>query len=689
MSHSLGCLTLVVLLLIGLPAMLPADEPSQADVPQAEVQSADVPSVVGQVRQFIQPQVEAQLGEAAAAVTKELGLARQYPARFPLPVRIQAMADPWAALISLEQDSRKLVQAAKRDKNRIATLLDHMARMLGKPPVTESIQDKKLTPPESFASLDALFDYVRTVLDHSRTLHDDAVANIPADQRRHMVRWPETMVQTFGPQLPYNEQTEAVLRSDMAFCLTVDQRIDLAKMVQAAQTLSQIGENDCVRVVARRLRDERAGDSTLEGVQGALLAYRTTRHGLVILGGPGDNTYELKQPVALIVDVGGNDTYRGRVAASTDADHPLGMVIDLSGDDRYESEPLGLATGRLGVGILVDVAGDDHYQLARGSGGAGFAGIGVLCDQAGDDIYEGNRFTQGAAIGGIGLLLDWAGDDRHTSHGYAIGLGGPLGAGAVIDLAGDDAYQSGRKYPSGYNRLDAPDAGPDDPKYQWDAFGIGQGLGRRIFDRDPAKSAFGLAGGLGMVIDHAGNDQYDSSNFSQACGYYFGVGLKLDVAGDDRHMAARYGLAAGAHAGMGLLIDDSGRDIYGSTGPTYNGGCAWDRSVFMFIDAGEQADQYKLDRTSGPGRADIGSWAVFADLGGDDLYAGKTPGGRTSRASLAVFFDAAGADDYQHIRRPGEVLPADGRLHADDKGSLFWDRLAPVEPPVPGPPKRG
>ena len=57
---------------------------------------------------------------------------------------------------------------------------------------------------------------------------------------------------------------------------------------------------------------------------------------------------------------------------------------------------------------------------------------------------------------------------------------------------------------------------------------------------------------VNAMLDLAGDDRSESSNFSQACAYFFGVGLKLDLAGNDRHCAARYGHAAGAHYGLGL-----------------------------------------------------------------------------------------------------------------------------------------
>ena len=94
----------------------------------------------------------------------------------------------------------------------------------------------------------------------------------------------------------------------------------------------------------------------------------------------------------------------------------------------------------------------------------------------------------------------------------------------------------------------------------------------------------------------------------------------------------------------------------------------------MFVDAGPQNDRYALDRTSAMGRADIGSWSVFAELGGDDAYASKSYGGRASRIGIATFFDADGTDNYDGIRNRGAAEPADGRLFADPKGGLFLDR---------------
>jgi hypothetical protein len=140
----------------------------------------------------------------------------------------------------------------------------------------------------------------------------------------------------------------------------------------------------------------------------------------------------------------------------------------------------------------------------------------------------------------------------------------------------------------------------------------------------------------------------------------------MDVAGNDRHAAARYGHAAGAHNAMGLFIDYEGKDSYESAGPTYNVGCAWDRSVFLLVD-GQGNDAYDWSRTSGGGRADHGGWAVFADLDGNDGYrANGVPGGASTKG-LGVFFDAVGADNYSNPGASNSTTKTDG------SGGMFID----------------
>jgi hypothetical protein len=623
---------------------------------------------VPRIKQLVQPFVEKEAKEAQARTLEELQLSKRIPAHFKLPIVNKGLVDPWGGLEELEASGLAIAEAARGDLVP-AELLNRLSAAIGKPAGTPAVVKR-----EKKATLDDLVNHLVAVLDKARELHDQAWAKVSAENRKATFDWATRIAEHFGPQVSVDDGSRPVLKNDRSFCGLVGEQVDWAKMVSSAQTLLTLLDRELLADLETALEKATPIKEKIAGVTGDILFKKETRHGLILIGGKGVNTYDLKVPVALLIDLGGDDAYKGTIASPRDVDHPLSVVIDLAGNDTYDGAPCSLATGRVGVGLLADLGGKDTYKLAYGCGGVGLAGVGILYDHDGDDVYTGTRMTQGSAIGGIGLLLDRAGNDQYTSHGFAIGLGGPVGVGAVIDLAGDDVYQCGKHYPSGYNQSDAPNAKPDDPNFQYDCFGLAMGLGRRTFPRSPEGDSFNLAGGLGLVIDFEGKDRYSSSNFSQACGYFFGVGLKMDFAGDDEHAAARYGHASGAHFGMGLFADYAGNDTYTSTGPTYNGACAWDHSVFLFLDAAGD-DVYDFKRSAGPGRADIGAWAVFADLGGKDRYIAPGGLGRASQKSLAVFLDAGkGEDDYTKAAKTGDFQPAIGKTYVDREGGVFIDR---------------
>jgi len=660
----------LVVACLTLPIVLVGDDESLGEPEKGHIAArVGAAARVAVVKSVVQPQVDQRLSDEQTKVMGELAIGGRMPAMFKLPVRVKGIRDPWGAMADLEQSGLNVVSAAGGEVARTAALLDRLSQAIGKPAGTAQKPDLKKP-----AGLEGHVRHITAVFDRAKALRDAAIAKLPEADRKLIFSYPATLAMNFGPQLPLTKQTRPLLQNDRAFCGSVWVNYDWSKLIGAGKCLAELQNPQYLAGLKQTMGQVHPIKERVEGVAGDVLLARETPHGLIIFGGKGANTYKLTVPVALIVDLDGDDVYQGTVAASFDADHANHLVIDFDGDDRYEGGQFGLATGRLGVGMLLDLAGSDKYLLAAGSGGTGFGGIGVLCDAAGDDTYIGSKNTQGAAIAGIGLLLDLKGNDRHTSFGHAVGFAGPGAVGAVIDLAGNDSYQCGKKYPSGYNRTDNSSAKPDDPKFQYTAFGLGAGLGRRILSRNAGDHAYALAGGLGMLIDCQGDDRYESSNFSQACGYYFGVGLKLDLAGNDEHKAARYGCASGAHFGMGLFIDHDGKDTYSSTGPTYNGGCSWDHSAFLFVEAGGDDDTYRWENTSGPARADIGSWGIFAEMGGNDTYQVRAGLGRASSTGLAVFFDRAGTDDYQLPGKPKDFTPADRVTHGYGAGGLFVDK---------------
>ena len=595
------------------------------------------------------------------------------PAQFKRRMVVKALKQPWDGLTDLEHQGLLLAEMAEGGSINLPALLDVLEAGMDR----TSTFYKPVPLPTSSARRD-LLAFMAGSLEQASLYRDKALTNLTEAERHFLFLHAASMAKHFIPQMSsLSDQTSARIKADLRFAQLLEEQVDYASLIAVAQVLARLANERWLHQVAAAWTKPLLPSDAPPGVTGDVLLVQETSYGLIVIGGPGPNTYALDKGIGLIIDVGGNDLYRGMIAASVDEDQGNAVVIDLSGDDTYDGAPLGLATGRLGVGLLIDHAGDDIYQLDMGSGGAGFGGLGILFDAKGNDVYMGNRLTQGAAIGGLGLLLDAAGDDRYTSHGFAIGFGGPLGVGAVIDITGDDHYQCGGKYPSAYNAQDAPTGKPGDPLYQYDCFGLGTGAGQRIPTKKVEWQAYNLAGGWGLLLDIHGHDHYDSANFSQGQGYFFGAGMIMDLAGHDQHQAARYGHGASAHFGVGLFIDHHGDDRYSSSGPFYNGGVSWDNSVSLMIDAGKGHDTYAFDRSTGLGRADYTSWGLFIDEGGADQYHATTGFGDSAEKSVAGFFDLEGTDTYMlppDSSIPSDTRPRDGQLFFYPQGGVFVDR---------------
>jgi len=620
-----------------------------------------VASLLGKVR----TEMQRELGMEEAAVLARLADPATKAVLFRQPLVVRTLTNPWQGVEAIEQRVFRVAVAPLR-LHPAAELATALQDMLGRPTALGALP----TPPVSTRPEDHLA-YLEAVLVEADRRRERAIELLGESERRFLFEHAQFLADNFVPQLSEQNEDQRLraLLNNRFFKLTAD-RINGAELLASAQGIAGLADEAWLRTARAAFSSMSSRPLSLPWVTGTVLLARETTAGWIVIGGRGSNTYrDAGQRVALLLDLGGHDTYAG-FTAPMDETQGISVVIDFEGDDVYEAGPLGLATGRLGVGMLLDLAGNDQYRLASGSGGAGFAGIGLLVDQEGDDRYVGSRFTQGAAIGGMGLLLDRSGNDDYRSFGYAIGFGGPLGIGTVVDLTGDDAYQCGHLYASGYNRTEAPDAKPGDARYQYDCFGIGAGVGQRLLPKQEPTVVEDVAGGIGLVLDEKGNDRYTSSNFSQGLGYFFGVGIMLDERGNDVHEAARYGQGAAAHFGVGLFVDRAGADRYGSTGPNYNGAAAWDRSVALAMDDGTDDDRYDFQRSTGLGIAERQAWSLFIDAGGRDRYRVPEGMGAARSGSVSGFFDLAGEDRYETAVpvRQGAVLRRDG------PGGLFVDR---------------
>ena len=163
-----------------------------------------------------------------------------------------------------------------------------------------------------------------------------------------------------------------------------------------------------------------------------------TPAGDIIFGGQQDDTYTSPHAL-LLVDSGGNDTYKGRVASNT-FEKPVSVLIDMYGDDVYTGRRATQGCGILGVGVLMDMRGNDTYTAKYMAQGCAIVGMGALYDQNGDDRYSCDVTAQATAHYGMAVLADCAGDDSYTAVGMAQASGGNCGQAYLVDRSGNDTY---------------------------------------------------------------------------------------------------------------------------------------------------------------------------------------------------------------------------------------------------------
>ncbi len=256
--------------------------------------------------------------------------------------------------------------------------------------------------------------------------------------------------------------------------------------------------------------DAGGNDTYLDNAGGNLIDVRAEPRGLA--KGCSNPAYDLAAArcviaEALLVDVAGNDTY-GQMEA------PEMGVDELCTDDLLVRRVVTGGAGAWGVGVLIDGGGDDTYLGKSVALGAGhFGGTGVLLDEGGNDHYKALRLAEGfGTLGGTGVLRDGGGNDTYTYYlprpkypgvaDHALGAGGALDTGGVCD--GVSRWNLGSGFLGGVGIL-VDEAGNDTytaappTKHEPGASGM---------IRETGSMGFGDGGGFGIFLDNAGHDTY-------------------------------------------------------------------------------------------------------------------------------------------------------------------------------------
>jgi len=351
----------------------------------------------------------------------------------------------------------------------------------------------------------------------------------------------------------------------------------------------------------------------------------------------------------------------------------VAFLLDVGGDDLYTGSAGGSTGWDVPVSILVDAAGNDAYEsTTAGCQGSGCLGIGAVLDLAGDDQYIGIRWAQGTGYLGVGWLHDVAGDDVYRGRTFCQGVG-LFGVGLLLDGEGSDRYEGDCHVQAcglagGIGLL--ADRGGDDEYYAKGLYPTGYG-DEGIFDAWSQGCGMGFrtlaSGGLGMLLDAGGSDRMEAGNFSQGGGYYYGMGVLAAGGGeDDLYIGSRYNQGFCAHQAVGVFLELGGNDRY-TTRQGVAQGLAWDESVTLFIDeAGD--DSYDGGGFFSLGASAHNSACFFIDRGGDDDYRYPPGVGRAGGndyhggTSLSLFIDEGG---FQGTLLPEDAQAADYSYHPE------------------------
>ena len=528
-------------------------------------------------------------------------------------------------------------------------ILTVRSRPLPRTSAPDAAENRGLTPVPQLNEL-----LSRPVIEANEIVRRAMKALDPGDQN-HLLAHGASMLDRFGKShyLDEGDRTETITHTRS---LELLQRVDQRLLLTAASRIAELAADSTIYQIKGWVEPLASLDlEPSSSFRGEFLFRSVTPYGTILVGGDGPNYYGAD--AALIIDLGGDDIYRNNCGAPpNEGGHragSVGLIVDLGGNDRYLTTAVAsIGSAIAGVGMVFDKGGDDIYVGANLTQGSGVGGVGVVWDASGNDIYIGHAAAQASAFFGVGLLIDETGDDFYSAWQIAQGFGGSGGIALLHDKQGNDFYLADEKVPSLY-------AGPN----QFSGWAQGVGCSFRGF----------TPGGLGMLVDRQGDDQYQGGDFSQGTGYFFGLGLLYDGRGKDDYRGGRYAQGAAAHQAIGVAVDAAGNDSYTAT-VAASQGSGWDASIGILEDRSGN-DRYRCG-TLCQGAGSMNGLGVLLDREGADSYtalSGQGHGGSTrywggrNAKNIGILIDLEGADQF-------DLHPKGERTGSKTQSGLFVDR---------------
>ncbi len=273
----------------------------------------------------------------------------------------------------------------------------------------------------------------------------------------------------------------------------------------------------------------------------------------------------------------------------------------------------------------------------------------LVIDLGGDDVWERAAVVDDATAL-VSVVIELNGNDRYSSApATAPRALSPTTSATPPSPAAPMAQPPGPAYAAGGIALLIDARGKD----QYTSGRLGQGA-----------AALGVA----ALVDLEGDDHYTAQDFVQ--GYAFaGVGYLLDRAGNDTYDAWAYAQGAGNGNGCSALVDGGGNDryianghwpdVYGDSGPGSFHGASQGYSfgfrdgnvllpggLAVLADLGDGKDYYESGNFSQGGAYFFGFGLMFDGGGDDENHGYRYSQGFGVHQAVGMRWDAGGNDRY-------------------------------------------
>ncbi len=540
---------------------------------------------------------------------------RVFTDKYRLPIVDRALIDPLGAADDLLRFQNALSTEENAFPNTWSTVNKLTHSMMYPDEQIEGVLIQKTLKASDFLRLpEPIREPVQQVVEaviSANTLIKSALSELSVEQQRELIEsLPYLATNQENIKFSFSEKSTLTLEQALALL----DKVDFKKLRRAADS---------------------AGTEFSSAIQKLTTASRNIRNfkdvitlrisGLKIIVSGFGNDVHRETSASVVIDLGGNDTYVGRMGAGV---RNCGTVIDLSGDDSYKMDDLSAGAGLLGCGFLFDMGGYDKFFGGSLTFGSGLAGYGFFLKEGGHDMYRSEALSQGFGMFGTGTLTDKRGDDRYHAGFLSQGSSRTQGFGLLVDYDGDDAYTAGGLV----------SGAPLVPE-SYICFAQGASYGYR-------DDTGGYSGGIGLLCDLKGNDNYSGGTYTQGASYWFALGALMDSEGHDTYSAHYYSQSSAMHLCAAYLFDLKGNDAYVVRRGAMHA-IGHDYAVAMLLD--REGDDTYAGGDSRPGVGNANGVGIFIDSSGNDSYNGPPGVGNPARdsGSIGVFVDISGDDKYR------------------------------------------